>query len=527
MELRKLRLFTQTNMKKEETKMKRVVSIVLSALMMFSCVTAVCGAGNRGIFEAYKSVIDEYNMGISSAETNVFEDVYSVYDIDKDGIPELIVDNNEPHATREVYIYTFNNGLVYLGSCRMGYAELCQYPDGEGFAGFNAYKNRQFLELITYNGSGFDSQMLTESKEVYSIDDIEEPEDMIPGAYRLEQCPIGSSELLEKALAGFSAGGAEEPAISVVLNGSALTFDQPPIIEHDRTMVPIRAIFEALGYTLDWNGETQTATATNGSNTITVTVGENIITYSGGTYECDVPPINRNGRILVPVRAIAECAGCDVDWDGDTRTVIINEKSEESARYTAEELSALDDFIGWLDKYRANKSWTSSEYDCENPFSEDRSIFDNIVNNPRCADLEIYPFDAPVDNWQGNKSDPKRRFDSYTKISKDEVFWVLENIFNCSADDVARMEKARLDSDENIYLYDGYYYMFLGGAGWENTTQITNIDYNGEYCYVTYDSIAPMSNPEHYYAVVSLKEINGGKYWSLYKHSKDMLIFNN
>ena len=112
--------------------------------------------------------------------------------------------------------------------------------------------------------------------------------------------------------------------ISVLLNGTKLTFDQPPIIENDRTMVPIRAIFEALGYTLDWNGDTQTATATNGSNTIKVTVGSNTIFYTGGTYNCDVAPINRSGRILVPVRAIAECAGCTVDWDGETKTVIIN-----------------------------------------------------------------------------------------------------------------------------------------------------------------------------------------------------------
>lgn len=115
-----------------------------------------------------------------------------------------------------------------------------------------------------------------------------------------------------------------KPEISVILNGNALVFDQPPIIENDRTMVPIRAIFEALGYNLEWNGDTQTAVAANGTNTITVSVGVNSIIYSEGTYECDVPPFNRNDRILVPARAISECAGCTVDWDNDTKTVIIS-----------------------------------------------------------------------------------------------------------------------------------------------------------------------------------------------------------
>ncbi|MCH5210789.1 MAG: copper amine oxidase N-terminal domain-containing protein [Oscillospiraceae bacterium] len=323
-----------------------------------------------------------------------------------------------------------------------------------------------------------------------------------------------------------SQGTVSEP-IYVTLNGSTLNFDQPPIMINNRTMVPIRAIFEALGYTLDWNGDTQTAVASNGSNTITVTVDNNIITYSGGTYECDTPPVNRNGRILVPVRAISECADCAVDWDDKTRTVIITAKAAGDTPYTAQDISALNDFIICLDMYRADKAWKSVEYDSGNPLAGDRSIFDNILGEPRCADLKLYPFDAPQENWQGNKSDPQGRFDSYIRISRDEVVWILENIFNCTEDDIIKMESNRLSSDENIYLHDGYYYMFIGGVGWTNETTVTNIDYDGEYFNVSYDSAGFMSVPEHFYAVLKLKEIDGKKYWSLYKHSKDPSIFND
>ena len=68
---------------------------------------------------------------------------------------------------------------------------------------------------------------------------------------------------------------------------------------------------------------TQTGTATNGKNAITVQVNNAGITYDGGTYWCDVAPKNISGRILVPIRAISESAGCKVFWNQTMKKVII------------------------------------------------------------------------------------------------------------------------------------------------------------------------------------------------------------
>lgn len=111
--------------------------------------------------------------------------------------------------------------------------------------------------------------------------------------------------------------------IDVVLNGQALSFDQPPMIDNNRVMVPIRAIFEALGYTVDWDQASQTGTASNGAQTITVQVGNAAITHDSGTYWCDMAPKNVSGRIFVPLRAISESAGCQVLWIQTTKKVII------------------------------------------------------------------------------------------------------------------------------------------------------------------------------------------------------------
>ena len=47
-------------------------------------------------------------------------------------------------------------------------------------------------------------------------------------------------------------------AVRVILNGRTLQFDVPPIMENDRTLVPLRVIFEALGAGVEWDGATQT-----------------------------------------------------------------------------------------------------------------------------------------------------------------------------------------------------------------------------------------------------------------------------
>ncbi len=113
--------------------------------------------------------------------------------------------------------------------------------------------------------------------------------------------------------------------IKVVFNGEYLEFDQPPVIINDRVMVPIRVIFEAMGYDVQWFDQTKTAIAVRGNDFIGVEIGLNVIQYSigggVGTFECDVPPQIISDRVLVPVRAIAETVGSLVSWDESTKTV--------------------------------------------------------------------------------------------------------------------------------------------------------------------------------------------------------------
>ena len=111
--------------------------------------------------------------------------------------------------------------------------------------------------------------------------------------------------------------------ITVTVGGNKVMFDQNPVVKDSRTLVPLRAIFEALGATVNWNPNTMTVTSTLGDITVSLTIGSNILTVNGENITLDVPADVLNGRTLVPVRAISEAFNCNVDWNGDTRTVSV------------------------------------------------------------------------------------------------------------------------------------------------------------------------------------------------------------
>lgn len=119
----------------------------------------------------------------------------------------------------------------------------------------------------------------------------------------------------------------EEPGdpnvIKVRLNGKRLAFDQDPIAESGRTLVPLRAIFEAFGAEVSWDQATQSVTAVKGDTTIKLTLGSTAAYKNGTLITLDVPAKALNGRTLVPVRFIGESFGAEVGWDQATKTVII------------------------------------------------------------------------------------------------------------------------------------------------------------------------------------------------------------
>lgn len=112
-------------------------------------------------------------------------------------------------------------------------------------------------------------------------------------------------------------------AVRVFVNGSPVAFDQPPVIQGSRVLVPLRGIFEQMGATVEWRPATRTVLAASGSTLVELQIGSRIARVDGRPVTLDVPAMIIGGRTLVPLRFISESLGASVSWDAATRTVLI------------------------------------------------------------------------------------------------------------------------------------------------------------------------------------------------------------
>ena len=113
-----------------------------------------------------------------------------------------------------------------------------------------------------------------------------------------------------------------ENDVNVVVNGNAV--DMKGVILENRTMVPVRGVMEELGYTVDWDADTKTATLANGENTVKITAGEKVFYLNDTAVTPDVPQTIIEGRFMLPLRAVSEAVGAKVDWDGESKTAVIS-----------------------------------------------------------------------------------------------------------------------------------------------------------------------------------------------------------
>ncbi|MDU7506126.1 MAG: stalk domain-containing protein, partial [Clostridia bacterium] len=120
------------------------------------------------------------------------------------------------------------------------------------------------------------------------------------------------------------------PAPSIVVNGTRVASDVPPIIQNSRTLVPIRFISNALGAEVKWVQAEQTAYVMLGNNTLAFPYNQPVYYINGSAKPIDVNIQMVNDRIMIPLRAAGESLGQEVDWDKASRTVIINTPAGEA-----------------------------------------------------------------------------------------------------------------------------------------------------------------------------------------------------
>ena len=108
-----------------------------------------------------------------------------------------------------------------------------------------------------------------------------------------------------------------------MINADTVSLDAPPIIKNGRTLVPVRFISEALGAEISWDPVFQIIDIVLGNDTIRLQIGKNFASVNNKKIVIDTAPIIDHGRTMVPVRFISEALGAEVVWDDATKTVTI------------------------------------------------------------------------------------------------------------------------------------------------------------------------------------------------------------
>jgi len=108
-----------------------------------------------------------------------------------------------------------------------------------------------------------------------------------------------------------------------MINADTVSLDAPPVIKNGRTLIPVRFISEALGAEITWDPVFQVIDIVLGNDTIRLQIGKSFASVNNKKIAIDTAPIIDHGRTMVPVRFISEALGAEVVWDDATKTVTI------------------------------------------------------------------------------------------------------------------------------------------------------------------------------------------------------------
>ena len=155
--------------------------------------------------------------------------------------------------------------------------------------------------------------------------------------------------LVSLAAAAAYGANAKKPTsadVRILVDGEPLVSDTDPYIYGERTMVPFRAVGEAVGATVGWDDAAKMATYHWRGNVVQVTIDSENAFVNGTWTILDEPAQLTNSRTFIPIRFVAESLGCGVGWDEETRTVLITSPSEEAMRANVTSFRAVQTETG-------------------------------------------------------------------------------------------------------------------------------------------------------------------------------------
>lgn len=220
----------------------------------------------------------------------------------------------------------------------------------------------------------------------------------------LASAPVGSNH-------ASAAGTSSAATIQILLDGYSLPFDSAPLVKNGVTLVPFRAIAEAIGVSVVWDQATRTVTATglNGSGQSTkvkLTVGKKTANVDGASVPLLEAPVYQQGRVLIPLRVFADQFGAKTGWIQTTCTATVQSPKRAMRLLGFYAISSYDQ-IGRVDDLNA-VAFGWSEINLDGQFTTSGSVYrwpqsagdvtpDSIVKNVNDSQKDSYLMVSAVD----------------------------------------------------------------------------------------------------------------------------------
>lgn len=239
---------------------------------------------------------------------------------------------------------------------------------------------------------------------------------------------------IASAIGAPAADAASASSLNVIVNGQSVVFNddtgRPVITNENRTLVPMRGVAEAYGAQVSWDAANYQAVVEYNGTTVKVPVGQNYLITRSGIKTMDTRARIINDRTYLPVRAVMEELGANVDFDGSRNTVLISSPSAEASythnvsavQRTADPFSTVKNFViqngtdtNGLDTYtifKNNAGWYRIIYDgsTDNLYlylkNSDTDLF--LTLNNRNVTLEAF---SSIMNFNGNQDQMDGRLD--------------------------------------------------------------------------------------------------------------------
>lgn len=116
-----------------------------------------------------------------------------------------------------------------------------------------------------------------------------------------------------------------EELITVYVNGEEIVFDQPPVTEKKRfrTLVPLRAVLEKMGAEIEWYNDMNYAGIDIDGNRLLIKPGESFMMVNGKAKTLSCPAMEYNNRVLLPIRDVVESVGGKISWNEFDKVVTV------------------------------------------------------------------------------------------------------------------------------------------------------------------------------------------------------------